>query len=439
MGRPERALYAKTLSASGEIPPPVARFALLGTDKPGHSYGANRNSILLQTLGTLILSADDDTTGTPGIAPGTSSGLRLNAAAETAQLWFFRDRKSALAFPAPANLDIAAEHERLLGARLASAIGDFGPGEAFAALLNDADPHMWLSVCTGKGRILVSANGMAGDSGMAKTDQAIRMVGDQSSRQRLAAPDAWHAALGSREMVRQAPLATLTHAGPLISTCVGLDNRALLPSFCPVYRNEDGIFGQVLSQCFPHAYTAHLPFVLRHVPEARTSRAMSNPTAAGELRFSDVVLACLASWSGAPPALPEAARMRSLGRHLIEWSSLPVDDFFEALQMPLCNRAATMVRACESLLTTYSPQPDDPWGADLKETIRQLRQSMLNPARPLPTDLFEDYPPESVANATCDLLRQYGEVLYWWPAIVEKTRILAAKGCNLARPVISKK
>ena len=435
MGRPERARYARALSGKGCIPKDVAQFALLGSGSEGRTYGANRNAILLHTQGSSILSVDDDTSCVPGVVPGVNRGPRIHSHGDPFQLWFFRNRSSATEFASPAHLNVAAEHGSLLGANLVAALGGAGNFDSrLPFILNEACPHMWLSLCAGKDRILMTTNGMAGDSGMTDTAYAARMSSDHGTRHRLALPSAYRAALTSREIVRQSPTVTVSHTGPVMATSIGLDNRVLLPPFFPEYRNEDGVFGQVLSQCFPHGYAAYLPFVLRHIPAVRRSRA--NSSVAG-IRFSHVVLACLSTWPGAPMVLSEASRMRSLGRYLIELGSLPIDDFFDFVRMPLWSHTAAAIVSCKSLLARYPPPPRDPWGADLRANLRQLQQSLTSLERPLPSDLRGNRPPESASQATRDLIRRYGELLFWWPDIAERAKALSDRGCSLANEIDS--
>ena len=251
---------------------------------------------------------------------------------------------------------------------------------------------------------------------MADPTLALRMAPDPATRHRLAAPGAYTAALQSRELLRQHLSTTITHTGPLMATCIGLDNRDLLPPFFPAWRNEDGVFGRVLHHCFPHGYAAHLPFVLPHVPDRQLTkqRPAQPPPDPTTLRISELVIACIGTCPNAPPALPEAARMRALGRHLIELGDLPEPDFHDALRMPLAHRSANAIRAAESLLNTWNPPIGDVWAIDLRQTIQLHHQALLKPA---------PHPPNAQS-----LIRRYGELLYWWPAIVEKTRHLKEKG-----------
>ncbi len=97
-GAEEKLRYAEALTGGDGIPPDVARFALFG---PRHAVaptmGANRNAILLQTRGSLLLSADDDTVCRLGRAQGTSTSdvLRVGSHGLPAETWFFETRAAA--------------------------------------------------------------------------------------------------------------------------------------------------------------------------------------------------------------------------------------------------------------------------------------------------------------------------------------------------------
>ncbi|MGH9161831.1 MAG: hypothetical protein ACRD2X_17840, partial [Vicinamibacteraceae bacterium] len=61
VGATERAAYNAALAARGDIPGELLDFALGDPQGYGCAIGANRNALLLDTLGDLVLSADDDT------------------------------------------------------------------------------------------------------------------------------------------------------------------------------------------------------------------------------------------------------------------------------------------------------------------------------------------------------------------------------------------
>ncbi len=397
MGRPDRRRYARLLSCKDDIPEQVADFALLGASQCGATYGANRNAILLHTHGSRIMSADDDTSCVSSVVPGCAPGVRIHSHGDPLELWFFPTRDSAFEFIRPVDLNPAA-----LGTTVVSWVGVLSPvlgdlaidGPEFPAALNDTCPHMWLSLCAGSDRILLTANGMAGDSGMAATGYAARMAAAPSLRHRLAEKASYRSALRSREIVRQATIKTMSHTGPVMATCIGLDNQELpCHRSARCNRNEDGVFGRNCSRsAFRMGYAAYLPFVLRHVPRGKR---LETPVDMDQVRFSQIVLASLSSMvRRTPRPCPSPGRMRSLGRHLIELGSLAVDDFFDFLRGPLRNDAASTIEFCEHLLSElFTTSIATRGGQDLKRSIREMQRGMADSKCARPTDaVMGDYP-----------------------------------------------
>jgi len=74
-------------------------------------------------------------------------------------------------------------------------------------------------------------------------------------------------------------------------------------------------------------------------------------------------------------------------------------------------------------------------GEDLKRSIRQIQRGMVGRERAVPTDFVEDYPGASAGEATSELVRRYGELLYWWPVIVDRAKTLSAEGRTLAHEI----
>jgi hypothetical protein len=59
-GHGQKHAFAEALCSDGSIPPETVRFALFGRADARANIGANRNATLLQTLGSLLVSVDDD-------------------------------------------------------------------------------------------------------------------------------------------------------------------------------------------------------------------------------------------------------------------------------------------------------------------------------------------------------------------------------------------
>jgi len=125
-----------------------------------------------------------------------------------------------------------------------------------------------------------------------------------------------------------------------------------------------------------------------------------------------------------------------MGRHLTDLAEMTDDDLLEFLRVPFWNRTAAMIGRCESLLARFSPPLGDPWARDLSLRISHLQREMIDPLSRIPTDLRADHPTGTWKHAR-QIMGRYGALLCWWPAIVDKTRLLASKGRTLARPIAS--
>jgi hypothetical protein len=457
MGCAQRDALAAGLAEGGDIPFDVIRFALCGPSVGGgegptgrgrrgpDTIGANRNAILLATLGSLVLCVDDDTVARPAIAPDASAAantrptpphtsqarLAIGSRGELGEVWFFPDRDSALGFVHERDLDILAEHARFLGRSLREIVRECSHTGARDAGV-DAHricQHFVQSLSAGRGRITITLNGLAGDSGT-PTNTWVRVCHDERTARHLDSPAAYQAALLSREIVRQVAVPTLSHVRPWLSTFFGVDNRTLLPPFFPAYRNDEAIFGALLSECLEHHYAAHLPWTLDHAPpETRAYGADGDEVSPlSWIRISDVVLVCLESWrraraDGARADEDAEVRqiLRGVGRHQV--------------RLLLERRALAILAGLDVRRRRLTAEHRDHWAADLDAQMRALERAIVRPDYLLPVDLLQRHDASDVPHITRDLVRQFGALLSWWPAIVDRTAERAAAGQRLAVPI----
>jgi hypothetical protein len=74
-GKQQKNRFIAQLSRSGDVPPAVLTFALKGMPESLPSYGANLNSLLLDTPGSLVVCLDDDVICELGVSPNFAEGL----------------------------------------------------------------------------------------------------------------------------------------------------------------------------------------------------------------------------------------------------------------------------------------------------------------------------------------------------------------------------
>jgi hypothetical protein len=416
-GLEDKAAFARAVARCGDIPEEVVRFGCLGERAIGVSIGANRNALLLHTTGERILSVDDDTVCRLGVPPGHRDGLALDSGGNPLQLWFFAGRDEAYGAVHRVEQDLLGLHERYLGQPPAALLA------AGSASFELADPALLRRLRTAPGTIRVTTNGTVGDCGWDNPDFALFQ--DGASWDRLVADEAgYRLARGTREMVQAVAQATITgRPDPKFAICLGLDNTALLPPFPPVGRAEEVGFGAVLAHCFPDAYAAHLPLLVRHDPVAGRHFSTAGPFSIG---LGSWLPSCLSRFDPGLTASP-AERLRRAGTFLTELAELPDGEFDEFARLAMWDSMSGLIGALEDRLSGAEPAPEY-WARDARRHIAQLRRSALAPVG----ELYGTLGGRAVLQR---LLRRYGRLLIWWPAIVETARQLRGSGQRLARPV----
>jgi hypothetical protein len=421
-GNDEKQAYLCALTESGDLPHPVVRFALFGPDGVASTYGANRNAILLQTSGARFLSVDDDTLCRIATAPDLAGldMIKIGVEADPTEFWFFPDRSKALETVKWGDVDLIAEHERLLGRSLS------GVSQAAAEskrVLDLTCPHQFLDLCQAQGRIRITISGSIGDSCF-HSGEGFLATTNPSTRDRLvSSPESFRTALTSREVLRVTASSTVGHILPCIAACIGLDNTELLPPFFPVGRSEDGTFGLTVQKCVPHAYAGRLPWAVLHSPPD-----LRNNPAGVPVRICDIISASISTWTGGQPNGSTDHHLTALGRHLHEVAGLDALSFKEYLRLLLWQRASQQIATYESLLDRYGGMPEF-WAEEVVKRIHSTRSRVTDPTYPLPIDIGEG--PDDAWTKVRGLIGMFAELLCWWPSIVEKAKDLRARGIEL--------
>jgi hypothetical protein len=421
-GPEEKRRLIALLAQSGALPRDVVEFGVLGPSGHSPTMGANRNVILLLTAGEMALSVDDDTICQPSASPDEGEGdvLRFGSEGDPTSFWFCSDRQAALASVRPIDLDIVAAHEELLGRPVWRLLAQSLATRS--ADLNSACGHLLEGIWSGKGRVFITLNGSVGDSGM-YSSRFLPVHRERATRQLLvASEEAYDSGLRNREIVRQSRVATVCHSSPFMGMFVGIDNRSLTPPFFPAYRNEDGTYGYLVSRCHEDCFFGYLPWSLVHAPPGHRAYFGNS---ASTVRISDLVIASVSQWTFTNPRARVADRLRSLGRHLIEIASMEPDEFDQFMRKLLWMRAAQRIGQMESLVREYGGYPQY-WAADLQREIKATQAALVRPDYIVPIDLPGEPGSEARLRESQNLIRRYGELLQWWPEMIERAKDLAA-------------
>jgi hypothetical protein len=426
-GPGEKARYAQALAKHAHLSPEIVRFALLGYESCPVRTGSSRNALLLHTTGETLLQMDDDTICEVAQVPDAQGGLRLSSAYDPTEFWFFAEDEPVPPRSALLEEDFLAAHEQLLGKSLSACIGSVGPGNgldfyrASATFFRRQEP-------TG-GKVLVTAAGVAGDSGMGSSVYFLSLEGDSRARL-LRSETVYRHALARRQVVRSVTQPTVSEGDFCMSVNLGLDNRDLLPPFMPVQRNQDGIFGSLLRACWDSGSFGFLPRALLHRSEVRCS-STDLRTSVSQFTTGQAIQALVRAFVPGPNRADPADALRAVGRSLADWGSAPQADFEELVRLVLWGQMSRLASQWENQLREHSEHPTF-WAKDVKLLLVTLREALPSPSYQLPCDLSAVYGAEDTRPRFQQLVCRFGELLQAWPQMVDAARELRARGIRPA-------
>ncbi|GEM_PF-453932 len=434
-GLEEKTDFAKALVEKGGLPAEVVNFALFDVEKTGASAGANRNALTLHTAGDAIFSADDDTVCRLVPSPELREGLEFAAGTEASDIWIFPNRQTALQSVSFIEDDNLALHELMLGKTAGAIATTFGHTGDF----NGADTALVRRLRAGGGRVLVTFSGLIGDCGWGApfgywNAPLGYLLLTGSSRERLVQSESdYRFGLTSRDILRVASTLTISDETFGMTTFVGLDNRLLLPPFLPVRRGQDLIFATTLGQCFPDACFGHLPWALLHEPvETRKFWPGEIFRTASGFDTAKLIVECVKSCSFGPGQTGPKQRLRALGTHLTELGSLPQADFEEFVRLQVWRTSSSFISQAEEQLQQYSAEPAF-WANDVKKYLDILCQSLTRDDYFVPLDLLARRSTSEARELAQRLVLKFGQLLCWWPDMVEVAKKLRSQGQRLAR------
>jgi hypothetical protein len=420
-GPQEKARYADALIRQAGLPADAVEFALLNVENCPVATGTSRNALLLHAAGDMLLQIDDDTVHRLTATPGASSGLKLSSQFDPTEFWFPSEGQA----PPPADEDLLALHERLLGRNPADWV--FGPMASADVRRDQAGPNFFRKVQTGAARVAVTAAGLFGDSGMGSPLYLLSLAGP--SRARLLADErTYRRAFTEQQILRAVTVATICEGAFCMSPNLGLDNRQLMPPFMPVQRNQDGIFGALLRMCFPGSFFGFLPWALLHQQPASRPRPAGNPLEnACRFRSGQIVQALIRSFSFAPEQTDGAKNLRALGEALVEMGSRPLPEFEEVVRLHLGKYRSLIASQMDMLLRQFAGQPEF-WARDVRGVLQEIQELSVKEDAFEAQDLRERCGAEGTAALLQRLVCRFGRVLRHWPEMVEAARDLRARG-----------
>ncbi|HEY7419366.1 MAG TPA: hypothetical protein VH593_29550, partial [Ktedonobacteraceae bacterium] len=119
-------------------------------------------------------------------------------------------------------------------------------------------------------------------------------------------------------------------------------------------------------------------------------------------------------------------RVCKLGRHLQELGRLSPASFEEFVRLHVWRTMSTMIEELEEQRRSRGKPPPAFWLQDVRALIAQTRQGALTPVAEL-------YTLAGGSQSMQHLLVQLGQMLQYWPVMVETARRLRSEGYRLAQ------
>jgi hypothetical protein len=421
-GLEEKKAYAKQLVSSG-IPEDVVDFSLFDLVSSNYSYGANCNAFFIHTAGELTFVTDDDTVCEIAYLPNFESGISLENMSMFHQVWFCKDRETAVKTVHRQDLDLLQSHEAFLGKSISECLLDLKP-----ELIDQTSmtPRILEHLKKKSGRIVLTHNGLYGDSGSNSPLHSLFTQGDTRERM-LRSEEVYNDIFHSREIIKGHQRVVILPAKTCMSTFYGADNRSLVPPFFPYFRNCDALFGRMYEICDANSYFVHLPSLLLHSPpEPRfhSRQAIANLSMMGFLP-EEVIQEILDSGFGKNFYQENLALgIKRAGEILMDFASLPSREIHKYVVQKAYERQSQKIAAYESLLEKFPKSPDY-WVRDVKLVRDHLKEALMK---------FQ-YSDQKLANQTTRVqgfVRDFGRLAYWWPDLMEAAKSLKVKGIRLA-------
>jgi hypothetical protein len=365
--------------------------------------------------------------------------LALAAGWDPAAYWFFPDRHTALQAVTFVDTDILGIHEQLLGQDVHTLLASRAGKDGFDG--EWVEHELGQRVAAGHGRVAITFNGLLGDCawgapfGYWGAPMGCLLLQGASHARLVQSEAVYRAACTSREIFRIVSRPTLSDAAFSMTTWAGLDNRILLPPCMPVGRGQDVIFGLTVWHCLADSCFGHLPWALLHAPEEhrRFWPGEIFRSAAG-FDLDKLMIGCIQACTFGPEVRTGKARMRALGQYLVELGSVPLADFDTYLRLQAEQTMGACIALTEQHLQMCGEAPAF-WANDVRKYIAFVRQALTRPDYCIPLDLLNERSPEEAQRLAQRLVYRFGQLLSWWPTIVEVAQDLRKRGQRLAQPV----
>jgi hypothetical protein len=414
IGRRERHHLTERLVSAG-VDDKIVTFGLNGLDYLDlTAIGANRNVLLLATVGENFLSVDDDTE----FLFANADQFRSNPVTEwprrvanepSIQHWLYPDRKSLQDSVEFEQLDFIAAHESILGAEVRSLALSLEQGYT---LVSSA-----LGSQAGGGRVVLTLSGVIGDCGWGTPSRYLFL--NEASLERITRSDeVYLRSITTREMAQLTKSLVLTRQPEdLMAGAFAADSQLPFPPFMPAGRGEDVVLGHVLQKLYSDVWFGHLPHAIFHAPaERRRFRPREVLRSATTIDVGSL-LSYIISQLTITKAGPFGT-LRELGRSLEGIGMMPTLAFRSYIRSCSGILNKKKISLLEDRLSTLNGAARS-YTDDVKTYMQRLLQGDKREEAGIPAELLYGRELGVALECTQKFVTMYGQLLYAWPDMIE--------------------
>jgi hypothetical protein len=138
--------------------------------------------------------------------------------------------------------------------------------------------------------------------------------------------------------------------------------------------------------------------------------------------MADLIHGALGSCPASIAETP-AERLTRMGKFLSFLGARDDNQFQDWVQSVVLGRASSIAQHAQSALSRDRRYPEY-WAKDVAGIIERISQVVTDPDYIVPDEVRDC----GGLRTAKEVVRQFGELTYWWPAIVERTKVLAESG-----------
>jgi hypothetical protein len=328
------------------------------------------------------------------------------------------------------NDDLVDAHERFLGHGLPSILNDFQNQNIDIGQLRSG----FLRRSRQKdARVIATFGGIVGDSGTERMEEYFFLQGG-SLRRVLSSEETFRIAIEDRQLLRTALSPTICEGVSCMANNIALDNRTTLPPYAPVQRNEDGVFGFLVTACLRGSYSATPGFAVAHCPlERRNTSIQTMWQHIGEFRTNDLLCLLLSAFTPSLLTARTDDRICALGRQLQDVARFGATDFQEFLRNLCWKKIVVRLNYLSALSQRLAAKP--PWFQvylDRHQDLLEARLRRQDIATPADLGMNTDNIKSEVRFQS--LASDFGLLLEAWPAIWASAKSLRRGETTFAVP-----